>query len=114
MNQEQKDRIASAIRNFHARALAAQAVLDAVDDVLDITPESKLNQAVWDLVGGYISALDAAYSIGPWLEWWWNECTLGEKPGMAGIRNEPMRKIRTLDDLIGIALDDLALGEVMA
>lgn len=112
LDPDRRARIETEIRAFHERVRAARDVLRKLDDVLDIAPESPLYEAVWALIGGYMGALGAAYGhIDGWLEWWWSECDLGANPHDAGLPGEPMRTIETLDDLVGIVLDDLARTE---
>lgn len=103
--------LAATIRLWHDRVVALEEQLDALRDLLQMAPEAPLNEAAWGLVGGYIAALDARWNIGGWLEWWWNECRLGESPSQAGINGEPMRDIKTIDDLIALVIDDLAQAE---
>lgn len=108
MTQEQRTRVAQAIQRFHERATTAVEVMNRLDDALDIAPESPLYEAQWALIGGYIEALGAAYAIDGWLEWWWTECLLGEKPMRAKLPgDEEERTIANIDDLVRLILDDL-------
>lgn len=103
--------LAADMRLWHQRVRALKEELSALIDLLQMAPEAPLNEAAWGLVGGYIAALDARWGIGGWLEWWWHECKLGDRPLEAGIVGEPMRTIRTIDDLIAIVTDDLAQAD---
>ena len=96
------------IREFHARVTEIERVTDAMNSFLSMTPESVLNAAIWALVGGYTDAIDAAYNIGGWLEWWWLECRLGKNPMQAGLAGEELRTISTIDDLVRLICDDIA------
>ncbi|WP_313250784.1 hypothetical protein [Stenotrophomonas sp.] len=111
MDDLKREQLVADIRNFNELAWAMESRLDLLDEVLDITPESPLRKAAWDLIGGYINALDRAWNIGGWLEWWWSEVRLGESPSSASLKGEPMRPIRNIDDLVGIVLDDLCSTE---
>lgn len=99
MSTTDRERIAAAIRDFHERAQAASTAMEKLHDAIDMAPESPLYQTMWGLVGGYIAALDAAFHIGGWLEWWWEECRLGDNPNKAGLPGEAMRLIENLDDV---------------
>lgn len=103
--------IEQAIRDFHARVTEAEQVLDVLNDVLEMRPEGRLYSAVWALIGGYLDALDASHpGIGGWLEWWWNECRLGTRPLHAGLAGEELRMIATIDDLVRLVCEDLAVS----
>lgn len=109
MTPEQRAKTEHAIRQFHERAAGARDVLDSLDNVLSLTPESPLFEAMWALVGGYIEALGASFHIDGWMEWWWSECLLGEKPMKAGLPGQELREIATVDDLVQLVLADLEL-----
>lgn len=111
MTPEKAERITADIRAWHEAVVDLESKIDALDEVLDIAPESPLRLAIWSLVGGYIRALDHAWDIGGWLEWWWEELRMGECPSQAGLKGQEMRSIATLDDLIKIALDDLVIAD---
>ena len=100
--------VEQAIRDFHERVTDAEKVLDALDDVFSWSPDSQMFKVFSALVGGYVSALGAAYHIEGWLEWWWIECRLGKNPLRAASVGEEMRTISTVDDLVSLVLLDLA------
>lgn len=104
------EKIEKAVRDFHHRALEAEGVSDVLNGVLWMAPESNFCTMLAELIGGYKDALDSAYNIGGWLEWWWIECDLGrtQRSKQAGLPNEPLRTIATIDDLVQIIKDDLA------
>jgi hypothetical protein len=105
-----EEAIEAAIRKWHERTQEVLARIEAIDVALGLTPESPLHATTWALVGGYIDALDLAYSIGGWLEWWFEECDLGRSPLQAGMPDEAIRTIATVDDLVSLILDDLRRG----
>jgi len=107
-------KIEKAIRDFHNRVGDIERVTDALNAVLMGHPESDFNMALWAVVGAYKDALDEAYSIGSWLEWWWLECSLGNNPMQAGLAGEELRTIATIDDLVTLVLDDLKQSEMEA
>lgn len=111
MNAVDREAMAAAIRTWHDRLYALEEQLGALRDLLQMAPEAPLNEACWALAGGYIAEIDRRWGIGDWLDCWWHECRLGESPGHAGLIGEPMREIKTIDDLIAIVTDDLAQAE---
>ena len=110
MTDDDRARIEQAIRDWHERSRDAQAKLDELEAVTGCNPDSPLNAVTWALIGGWLTTLDHAYSIGAWLDWWWHECRLGEYPTEASIGDAPLRKIATVDDLVALVLEDLARG----
>jgi len=98
--------IGQAVREFHATVREVEEVMDALNDVLGTHPESKLSAAVWAVVGRYKSALDDAYGIGGWLEWWWLECRLGSNPLRARLQGEEMRIVANVDELVTLVVSD--------
>ena len=99
--------VEKAIRDFHERVADADKVLSALDDIFDWSPECQLFQAVSALVGGYISALGAAYHIEGWLEWWWLECRLGQNPLEAAPAGGELRIVAAVDDLIALITEEI-------
>ena len=71
------------------------------------TPESKLVDAVSNLqmlATKQASRLtDVGYEM---LEAWWLEHDLGDKPMKAGLKDEPLRDIKTLEELMALICDD--------
>lgn len=108
---DRMQQIAEDVRKFHDRATEFEARMDAIAELLWMSPECPIRQAAWGVIGGYIGGLDRAWNIGSWLKWWWQELNLGEKPGEAGLTGEEMRSIRTIEDLIQIIQDDLRASE---
>lgn len=104
-------KIEKAIRDFHDRVSDIERVTDAMNAILMTSPESDFNSALRAVVGAYKEALDEAYNIGSWLEWWWLECGLGNKPMQASLAGEELRTIATIDDLVALILDDLKQSE---
>lgn len=100
------------VREFHERCRHAEEVVGSLDDVLMLDAESPLRQAVDALIGGYCNALNASYNIGLWLEWWWVECRLGVAPKRAAPAVGALRMIETVDDLVGLILEDCAVSRL--
>lgn len=97
--------IEKAIRTFHEKVSEVEQVLDTLNKSLMMAPESPLHSAVGGLVEGWKDTLGAAYGIGGWLEWWWQECRLGAHPMQAGLAGEELRLIATVDDLVKLVID---------
>ncbi len=104
MTPEQHAEAAQAIRDWHAATVRVRDMMRAIRAVLSPEPESEHNNAVWGAIQSYADALNTAYDLDGWLEWWWIECELGDKPMKAAPAGEPLRKIDTVDDLIAVAL----------
>lgn len=96
-----------AVREWHERMVDLETRLDALSESVGLNPEAPVPNAIWAVAGGYKDALDAAYHVGGWLEWWWLECYLGNSPKeakLAGDKEE--RVIRTIDDLVALLRDE--------
>lgn len=102
--------VEAAVREFHDLLSALDKKMDAMQSLVGMDQEGDFAASVWWGVGFSIGALNVAYGIGDWLEWWWHECQLGAKPMQAGLPGEPLRTIATIDDLVRLILDDLASG----
>lgn len=112
MTPEQSKTIEKAIRDFHERVREVESHIDVLTEgLLKVSPDSDLLGSIWEVAEGYREALDAAYSIGGWLEWWWHECGLGENPMKAGLPGEDLRTVATIDDLVRLVLDDLGRAD---
>ena len=102
--------ISAVILEWFETVSAMTDALDSIEQALHTRPESPLNEAAWALIGSYIRAIDAKYNIGPWLDWFWTECRLGESPMHASLPGESLRAITGIDDLIKLIIDDLRLS----
>lgn len=111
MDALKQDQLAEDVRKFHALARAYEGKIGELSDLLWMAPEAPIREAAWNLIRGYIDALDRAWGIGDWLLWWWEDLVLGEKASEAALPDEEMRPIRTIDDLVQIILDDLQQAE---
>lgn len=105
-------RLESAVRDFHAHVQAWVQWTDALEQVLPNVPEGPLHTAAWNLVEGYLAALDSAYGIAAWLEWWWLECALGATPLAASPRGGELRLIDDIDALVRLIVEDVAYSEI--
>lgn len=101
------NKIGIAIRRFHEVVADMESVIDDLKKPLRMEPDAPLCEACWHLIGAYKDALDAKYAIGGWLEWWWLDCDLGDKPRFATPSGGVRRDIATIDDLVQLILEDL-------
>lgn len=95
------------LRKWHERLLDVEKRIELISEAIGLEVESPLRESVWALCGAYTEALETKYDLIGWLEWWWHECHLGEKPQQARLEGEALRVIKTIDDLISIISDDL-------
>lgn len=100
------DRIDYAIQQWHDAVTEAERVVSDIERVMMCAPESPLHNALWALAGGWqqaIADLDDTCATEAWLEWWWHECRLGERPKEAALPGEDLQTIATIGDLIQLA-----------
>lgn len=98
-----------AIREWHESMIDLETKMSAFQEVTGSQTDSPLSSAIYHVAGQYIKALDAAYSIGGWLEWWWIDCELGNSPKHAKLPDEDKRLISSIDDLIQLLTDEIAM-----
>ena len=102
--------IEQAIRDFDRHARAVESLIDGFKVVADPAPESMLCSTVFDLLDAYRKTVEQQHGIDDgWLDWWRLECRLGETPLEAGLADEAMRTIATIDDLIALVIDHVAM-----
>jgi hypothetical protein len=97
--------IEQAVRKFDKHVRDVERVTDVMFSVLSMEPECELNSALHNIVNGYIDAIDEKYGFGFWLEWWWIECDLGNKPMKAGVAGKEPSIIASIDDLVRLIID---------
>lgn len=101
------DLMEQAVRRWNELMCDIESTLDDLHDTVGLNPEAPLPTAIFALAGGYREALDAAYHIGGWLDWWWLECRLGDNPMGARLQGETSdRTIETIDDLVKLLRDE--------
>lgn len=99
-----------AARDFHERMLELELRMECLRESVGMNPDAPLPTAVWAVAGAYREAIDAAHSIGGWLEWWWLECGLGERPKKANLGDgQGERLIATIDDLVALLTAEAGL-----
>lgn len=108
------ERVERAVRDFCERAAAAGELMEQLDALIGLQPESPLSTAVWSVLGGWERALDEAYDLGGWLDWWWLECGLGARPKGVRLPGGEERLIATVDELVKVVLIDLRRCEARA
>lgn len=95
------------LRAWQAAMQAAETQVDALQEMMGINPEAPLFDALCRLMG--LATRQAADLIGApadWLEAWWLEHQLGATPMQAGLRDEPLRALASIEDLAAIIADD--------
>jgi len=98
------------LREWHESMVEFEEQMDALNALTGCTPESPLSSAAYRMAAQSIRALDAAYNIGGWLDWWWLECGLGANPMKAKLPNEDERLISSIEDLIQLLADEMAIS----
>lgn len=84
---------------------------DALINLTMATPESPAINAIYSVMG--LATRQAADLVGcsaDWLNAWWLEHRFGERPMMAGLPGQPLREIKTIEELAALILDDAALA----
>lgn len=105
------DQKTAMLREWQTRMSACE---DAVSNFVELTgasPESKLIDSIYRVMG--LSTRQAADLVGclaDWLDAWWLEHRFGERPMMAGLPGQPLREIKTIEELAALILDDAALA----
>lgn len=83
------------------------AHMGALADLLDASPESKLFTAVAGMQGLLTRQVAELCCITlDWLEAWWIEHDFGATAMHAGLKDEPLREISTLEELVDLICDD--------
>lgn len=74
--------IACALEMWRGRREELDDQLDALRAVLNPTPENPLCDAIEEVWIGYTVTLSQIIGdTGEWLQWYWLECQMGNKPG---------------------------------
>lgn len=100
------------LRPWQDAMQALEEQLQALIRLLDCHPESPLITAIHALQG--LATRQAAALAGTtddWLEAWWLEADFGANPIKAGLVDEPLRTLSTLEDLVELVIDDLRAAE---
>lgn len=80
---------------------------DALHALTGLTPESPLWKAVGAMQNLLTEQTAKLCSIGrEWLDAWWLEHDFGAKPMQAGLKGQPLREIKTLEELVDLICDD--------
>ena len=88
------------LKEWQARLAECEAQIDRLNELTGMSPESPLCEAITALMGFATRTVAKAAGFDlDTLEAWWFEHGLGDSPMRAGIGNEPLRTIRTIEDL---------------
>lgn len=89
-----------------------RACEDATTQLVSLTgaaPESPLIDAIYRVMGlATRQAADLTGCADEYLTAWWLEHQFGERPMQAGLVGEPLRNIRTIEELAALIIDDTA------
>ncbi|WP_374335058.1 hypothetical protein [Methyloversatilis sp.] len=86
---------------------------EAMAEFIDLTqagPESRLLESIYAMAN--LATVQAAALVGcsmDWLEAWALEHEFGKRPMRAGIKGEPLREIRTIEELEALIFEDANL-----
>lgn len=98
----------AALRNWHAAMELCEQRMDELAAVAGPVVESPLGDAVYGLMSAYTSALANAFGFSEeYLTAWWNEHQFGGRPMSIGFNREPLRTLKTIDDLAAFIAEDL-------
>jgi len=96
------------LTEWQERMQACDRALAELSAVVGSSPEGPLQSAVSALMGMLTAQVAQRCGFGgEWLEAWWIEHQFGARPMQAGLVGEPMRDLRTLDDLLALIVDDI-------
>lgn len=102
-----RDKKLQILREWEERMKACD---DALADLILLTgaaPESKMVTSAHGVMGVATVNTAALVECAPdWLESWWLEGSFGEHPMKAGLAGEPLRDIRTIEELAALIFDD--------
>ena len=88
------------LKEWQANLAACEAQIDLLNELTGMAPESPLCEAITSLMGFATRTVAKAAGFDlDTLEAWWLEHGLGDRPMRAGIGEEPMRTIKTIEDL---------------
>jgi hypothetical protein len=80
----------------------ADAVIDPISEVLGLSVECPIHQAVWALQAAYTKSVsELVGDQEAWLDWYANENKFGEKGYEAGLKGNT-RQIKSLEDLLWV------------
>jgi len=105
---DNREQVRQLLRDWHARMAEMEKQVGTLMALLQAAPESALVSSVYAVAGMATEA--TAARIGccqEWLDAWWLEHNFGEHDMKAGLRNERLRTIETIDDLADLIFDDM-------
>lgn len=97
-----------ALRKWHEAMRECDARMDELAALTGPVSESPLGDAVYRLMGAYTEALaDAIGFSDEYMMAWWTEHQFGGRPMSIGFCGEPVRSLKTIDDLAAFIAEDL-------
>jgi len=104
MTHEQK---LALLTTWQERMQACESVTVDLIALTGAAPESRLIDAIYSVMG--LATRQAADLIGcaeEYLTAWWLEHQFGERPMQAGLVGEPLRNIRTIEELAALIITE--------
>lgn len=103
-----KDKILAALRRWQTAMRLCEERMDALAAVVGPVVDAPLGDAVYGLMSSYTEELadSMGFSSG-YLMAWWTEHQFGGHPMSIGFYGEPMRSLKTIDDLAAFIAEDL-------
>ena len=102
-----KAKIEKAIRDFDKHVREMDEAWAGLRKAIGPMSETTVYESSWRVVDAYCDAIDDAYGLDGWLNWWRFECEFGAKPRHAKIGRNKFT-VATIDDLVRVVLADIA------
>lgn len=100
------------ISDWQCEMVNMSGQIDVLTDTLMVSPDSPLLEAIWAVMGLTINAINEVYpGIDVYLDGWWHEDHLGGRPMRIGFKGEPMRELKTIDEVFAFYMEDIERGE---
>lgn len=107
MAQLDRTGMLAALETWQATMRDVEAGYRELRRTLGSDPDAPLPAAISAMQSDYTASVAARCRVSAdWLEAWWLECDLGERPLRAGIVGEPVRTITSLAELLALIIDD--------
>ena len=108
MTSDQKE---SMLREWQTRMAACEESVSVLVELTGASPESQLIDSIYSVMD--LATRQASDLIGcadEWLTAWWLEHQFGEVPMKAGLSGQPLREIKTIEELAALIFDDEAIA----
>lgn len=110
-----REEILHDLTQWQERMKGCEDAMDSLSLVIGSNPEAPLQSSVFALMGELTRQISIRNGFcEEWLESWWLECQFGATALVAGLPGEPLREITTLDGLVALITDDIAMADMGA